>query len=189
MLTRIDNLGWLSRGPISNSRLLGSLCRCLSSRATLATWSCFRFYLEPKYLFSQNNIVVNHNVSLDLFRDILIYAYNINHRKHNAFNVYNYLDSHSIAIYIHNSIAISSIVCLIHIITLNGFALIRMFDASNIKCISLIYTLYFHKKWKSFFSLSMKIFTYEHSFAWVKNLLYFSTSFTINEKILFFFVY
>jgi len=89
---------------------------------------------------------VSYNVSLDLFRDILIYAYNINYRKHNVFNVDNYLESHSIATYIHNNIAISNIICLIHIITLNAFALIEMLDTSSIKCIFLIHASYFHEK-------------------------------------------
>jgi len=122
------------------------LCQCLSPKATLVTWSCFKISLKLKYLFSQNNIVVNYNVCFNLFRDILIYAYNIDYRKHNVSNVYNYLDSHSIATYIHNSIAISNIICLINIITLNAFALIEMLDASSIECIFLIYASYFHEK-------------------------------------------
>jgi len=94
----------------------------------------------------QNNIVISYNVSFDLFRDILIYAYNINYRKYNVFNVYNYLDSYSIATYIHNSIAIFNIICLIYIITLNAFTLTKMLDISSIKCISLIHTLLFYEK-------------------------------------------
>jgi hypothetical protein len=89
---------------------------------------------------------MSYNVSLDLFRNILIYAYNINYRKHNIFNVYNYLNSYSIAIYIHNSIAIFNIICLIYIITLNAFAFIKMLNIFNIKYISLIHALYFYKK-------------------------------------------
>ncbi len=46
----------------------------------------------------------------------------------------------------HNSIAIFDIICLIYIITLNIFALIKMLDTSNIKYISLIYILYFYEK-------------------------------------------
>jgi hypothetical protein len=145
-LSFIDNSRWFSRSSISDSRLLGSLCRCLSLKAKLATWNCFKICLKSKYLFSQNSIVMSYNVSFDLFRNILIYAYNINYKKHNVFNVYNYLDSYSIAICIHNSIAIFNIICLIYIITLNAFAFIKMLNISNIKCISLIYALYFYKK-------------------------------------------
>jgi len=97
-------------------------------------------------LFSQNNIVVDYNISLNLFCDILIYTYNINYRKYNIFNIYNYLDSYLIATYIYNNIAISNIVCLIYIIILNAFALIEMLDTLSIKCISLISILYFYKK-------------------------------------------
>jgi hypothetical protein len=50
------------------------------------------------------------------------------------------------ATYIYNSIAISSIVCLIYIITLNVFALTRMLNTLNIKYIFLTYTLYFYEK-------------------------------------------
>ncbi len=77
---------------------------------------------------------------------ILIYTYNIKYRKYNIFNVYNYLDFYSIATYIHNNIAISNIICLIYIITLNVFALIKMLDTLSIKYISLIYALYFYEK-------------------------------------------
>ena len=146
IVSYINNSRWLSRDYISDLGLLKSLCRCLSPRATLVTWSCFKISSRPKYLSSQNNIVVGHNISFDLFRDILIYAYNIDYRMHNVSNAYNYLDPHSIATYIHNSIAISNIICLIYIITLNAFALIEMLDVSSIKCIFLIHALYFHEK-------------------------------------------
>jgi hypothetical protein len=89
---------------------------------------------------------MRYDISFNLLCDILIYAYNINYRKYKVFNIYNYLDLYLIATYIHNSIVISNIICLIYIITLNALALTRMLDTFSIKYISLIYTLYFYEK-------------------------------------------
>ncbi len=94
----------------------------------------------------QNSIAISYNISFDLFYNILIYTYNINYRKYNISNIYNYLDFYLIAAYIYNSIAISNIIYLIYIVILNVFVFTKMLDTLNIKYTSLIYILYFYKK-------------------------------------------
>jgi hypothetical protein len=93
----------------------------------------------------QNNITIDYNIFLNLFCDILIYTYNINYRKYNVFNIYNYLNFYLIVTYKHNNIAISNIICLLYIIILNILALTKILDTLSINLYIYIYIIFLQK--------------------------------------------